>query len=272
MSPHRKPLILLTNDDGFFAPGIEALELKARELGDIYVVAPDREKSATSLALTLRQPLRVHRVRDNVFAVDGTPADCIYLALRKILPRKPDLVLAGINPGPNLGRQDVAYSGTVAGALQGSFFHIPSMAVSCLPDSSSRLPFAFAADVALKMATGLLRAKLPPGTVLNVNVPRPPVKGIRMTTLGEKRYSPEVIEKKDPRKNVYFWIGMGKIKAVGGQGSDVRAVERGFISVTPLHRDMTDHQVLDLPSFRSIFNFSLGGPPAGLRAGASKTR
>jgi len=272
MSPRRKPLILLTNDDGFFARGIEILAETARALGEVFIVAPDREKSATSLALTLRQPLRLHKVRERVFAVDGTPADCIYLALRKILPRRPDLVMSGINPGPNLGRQDVAYSGTVAGALQGAFFHIPSVAVSCLPDGEGRLPFEFAASIARETALRLLQARLPSGSVLNLNVPPPPVKGIRITSLGEKRYAPEVIQKKDPRRNVYYWIGMGKIKAIGGKGSDVRAVEKGYISVTPLHRDMTDYRMLGFASFRKIFTFPAAAPPAGPTAGAARTR
>jgi 5'-nucleotidase len=264
MSPRpQKPLILLTNDDGFFAPGIEILASKIHDLGDVYIVAPDREKSATSLALTLRQPLRAHRVRDRVFAVDGTPADCIYLALRKILPRKPDLVLSGINPGPNLGQQDVAYSGTVAGALQAAFFHIPSLAVSCMADGGGRLPFDFAAGFAHETARRFLKAGLPLGTVLNINVPPPPIKGIMMTALGEKRYSPEVIEKTDPRNNIYYWIGMGKIKAVGGRGSDVRALERGYISVTPLHKDMTDYVILGLPALKALFTFSPAGSPVG---------
>ena len=267
-----KPLILLTNDDGFFAPGIEILAETARALGEVFIVAPDREKSATSLALTLRQPLRAHKVRDRVFAVDGTPADCIYLALRKILPRKPDLVMSGINPGPNLGCQDVAYSGTVAGALQGAFFHIPSVAVSCLSDGSGRLPFELAAFVARETASRLLQSRFPAGFLLNLNVPPPPVKGIRMTFLGEKRYAPEVIQKKDPRKKVYYWIGMGKIKAVGGRGSDVKAVERGYISFTPLHRDITDYRILGFAGFRKLFNFPLVSPPAGPLSGASRPR
>ena len=124
------PLILLTNDDGFFTKGIEALFQAFSPLGEIYIVAPDRERSATSLALTLHHPLRVKLIRDNVYAVDGTPADCIYLAVQKLLPRKPDLIVSGINPGPNLGQQDISYSGTVAGAFQGTFLQIPSIAIS----------------------------------------------------------------------------------------------------------------------------------------------
>jgi len=249
-----KPLILLTNDDGYFSEGLRALALHLKKLADLYIVAPDREKSATSLSLTLRLPLRVQRVRRNIFAVDGTPADCIYLALKKLLPRNPSLIVSGLNHGPNLGQQDVSYSGTVAAALQGTFLQIPSIAASVLPGKGGAFEFDLAAGFISRAAERLLQRKLPPGLTLNINIPPPPIKGIRLTKLGEKRYAPEIIEKKDPRQHAYYWIGPGKPKPLGDEASDVRAVELGYISVTPLHTDLTDSRALAFPALRKIFH------------------
>lgn len=243
----KKPLFFLTNDDGFFAEGLQVLVRRLRSLGVSYVVAPDREKSATSLSLTLRRPLRVEKISQNVFAVDGTPADCVYLALQKILPRRPDLLISGLNRGPNLGQQDISYSGTVAAAIQGTFLGLPSLAVSVLPDEQGRFPFSVAAEFTANFIQRLLKKKLPPGLTLNVNIPPPPTRGVRLTRLGEKRYNPEIIEKKDPRENLYYWIGAGRPTPVGDKGTDIWAVARGFISVTPLHTDLTDYPALGLP-------------------------
>jgi 5'-nucleotidase len=240
-----KPLILLTNDDGFFAEGIQILKESVSSLGTVYIVAPDRERSATSLALTLHHPLRVKQTSERVFAVDGTPADCIYLALQKLLPRKPDLILSGINPGPNLGQQDISYSGTVAGAVQGTFLQIPSAALSCLPDKKGTCFFDIAARFAKSLARRLLKNQPLQGITLNINIPPPPVKGIKSAKLGEKRYNPEILVKKDPRQRDYYWIGTGNPKAIGDQTSDVRIIEDGYITVTPLHRDLTDYGWLD---------------------------
>jgi 5'-nucleotidase len=248
-----KPLLLLTNDDGFFAEGIRALAGGLKGLGEIYVVAPDREKSATSLSLTLRRPLRVEKIKRNMHAVDGTPADCIYLALKKLLPRRPRLIISGINRGPNLGQQDISYSGTVAAALQGTFLQIPSVAVSQLPDREGRFDFLPAAKYMRGVAARILKTGLPAGLTLNINIPPAPVKGTRITTLGEKRYDPAVVEKEDPRGKTYYWIGLGKIEPLGGQRSDVRTVEAGFISVTPLHTDRTDYKSLSLSALKKIF-------------------
>jgi 5'-nucleotidase len=248
-----RPLLLITNDDGFFAEGIQALAAGLRGLAEIFIVAPDREKSATSLSLTLRRPLRVEKIKRNVHAVDGTPADCIYLAIKKLLPRRPRLILSGINRGPNLGQQDISYSGTVAAALQGTFLQIPSIAISLLPDREGKFDFLPAAKYVRGVAVRILEAGLPPGLTLNINIPPCPVKGTRITTLGEKRYDPAVIEKEDPRGKTYYWIGLGKIEPLGGWRSDIRAVEAGFISVTPLHTDRTDYKSLSLSALREIF-------------------
>lgn len=250
-----KALILLTNDDGFYSEGIEALRRRLEDLGEIFIVAPDRERSATSLSLTLHRPLRVKRIRENVFAVDGTPADCVYLALQKFLPRKPDLLISGINSGPNLGQQDVSYSGTVAAAIQGIFLRVQSLAISCLHDDKGRFHFDTASEIAYQVAKRLLQNKLPEGITLNVNIPPPPFKGIKITKLGQRRYSPEIVEEKDPRKTSYYWIGTGSPETIGDEESDVVAVKLGFISVTPLHTDLTDFQALKLPALKDIFSF-----------------
>jgi 5'-nucleotidase len=192
----------------------------------------------------------VERIKKDVFAVDGTPADCIYLALKMILPRTPDLVLSGINRGPNLGQQDISYSGTVAAAIQGTFLKIPSVAISAVPggpDLEAPAGFAF------RLAKRLLRRGLPPGLTLNINFPPPPIRGIKMTKLGEKRYNPEIVEKRDPRDNTYYWIGSGSPTPIGDRTSDVWAISHGFVSVTPLHTDLTDYAALARPSWRRAF-------------------
>ncbi len=248
----RRPLILLTNDDGFYHESIQVLFRRLRPLGTTYIVAPDREKSASSLAITLRHPLRIHHPKPRVWAVEGTPGDCIYFALQKLLPRRPDLLVSGLNPGPNLGQQDINYSGTVAGALQGTFLGIPSMAVSMLPDDRGRFDLAFAADVTRRLAGQVLAEGLPEGITLNVNVPPPPVKGVKIARLGWKFYDPEIIEKKDPRGSSYFWIGTGTPRRVGDKDMDVIAAHEGYITLTPLHTDMTAHHVLGSPRLRKL--------------------
>lgn len=248
------PLILLTNDDGFYSEGIEILERYLKDLGQIYIVAPDRERSATSLSLTLHRPLRVKAIRENVYAVEGTPADCVYLALQKFLPRKPDLLISGINAGPNLGQQDISYSGTVAGAIQGTFLQVPSIAVSLLHDEQGQFLFDFSARVVSLVAKSLLENILPAGITLNINIPPPPAKGIKIVKLGQKRYNPEIIVKKDPRQRTYYWIGTGNPKSVGDKDSDVMIVKEGYISVTPLQTDLSDYRTIQDPALKKIFS------------------
>jgi 5'-nucleotidase len=249
-----KPLILLTNDDGFFSEGLEFLAQALKPIAQVYIVAPDREKSATSLALSLHRPLRVKEVRKNVFAIDGTPADCVYMAVQKLLPRKPDLLISGPNPGPNLGQQDTAYSGTVAGALQGTFLEIPSLALSILHDEDKNFHLENAVKIALVLIKKILIAPPGKGITLNINIPPPPVKGLRVVKLGQKRYNPEIIEKSDPRNRTYFWIGTGQPKAMGDKDSDVRIIKEGFITVTPLHTDKTDYLSIENKDFQRIFH------------------
>lgn len=248
----RRPVILLTNDDGYFRETIQILFRALGALGTTYIVAPDREKSACSLAVTLRHPLRAQRIKPRVWAVEGTPVDCVYFALQKFLPRRPDLVVSGMNLGPNLGQQDINYSGTVAGAIQGTFHGVPSIAVSLLPDARGRFDLKAAAAIVRRLAADVLADGLPDGTALNVNIPPAPVKGVKITRLGWKFYDPEIIEKTDPRDAPYYWIGTGTPRRVGDAGTDVMAAPAGYISLTPLHTDMTAHHVLGSPKLRRI--------------------
>ncbi len=249
-----KPLILLTNDDGFTAPGITTLHQHLLELGETYIVAPDRERSAASLALSLHNPLRVKAARPRVFAVDGTPADCVYVAIQKLLPRKPDIIISGINPGPNLGQQDISYSGTVAAAVQGTFFMIPSLAVSLLPDAGGHCAFEFTAKIAGFVADRMLRSNGFPGITINLNVPPPPFRGIKIAPLGQKHYHPEIIVRKDPRNRDYYWIGTGTPKAVGPPDSDVMIIKSGYVTATPLQRDFTAYKTAEDSSFADLFS------------------
>jgi 5'-nucleotidase len=247
-----RPTILLTNDDGFYRDTIQVLFRALAALGRTYIVAPDRERSACSLAVTLRRPLRVQRVRPRVWAVEGTPVDCVYFAVQKFLPRRPDLIISGMNRGPNLGQQDINYSGTVGGAIQGTFLGVPSLAVSLLPDARGRFDLRGAAAIVRKIASDVLAYGLPPGTALNVNIPPEPRKGVRITRLGWKFYDPEIVEKTDPRNAIYYWIGTGSPRRVGDAGTDVMAAHDGYISLTPLHTDMTAPGALRSPKLRRI--------------------
>ncbi|MEE8378182.1 MAG: 5'/3'-nucleotidase SurE [Candidatus Aminicenantaceae bacterium] len=250
----KDPILLLTNDDGFYSEGIEALFNRLGDLGQIFIVAPDQEQSATSLSLTLHHPLRIKTIKPHIFAVSGTPADCIYLAVQKILPRKPDLIISGINHGPNLGQQDTSHSGTVAGATQGTFLQIPSMAVSTMPDTSGIFEFNSTADFTYILAQHILKEGLPSGITLNVNVPPPPIKGIKLAQLGEKRYNPEILVKKDPRNRTYYWIGTGHPKEIGDKESDVMVFKEGFLTITPLHSDRTDYAAMKSSSLKNILS------------------
>ncbi|MFA9453584.1 MAG: 5'/3'-nucleotidase SurE [Candidatus Aminicenantaceae bacterium] len=251
----KRPLILLTNDDGFYAEGIQSLFECLQDVGaDVYIVAPDREQSATSLALTLHHPLRVKTIRDRVFAVDGTPTDCVYLAVRKLLSAPPDLIISGINRGPNLGQQDISYSGTVGGAVQGTFLQICSLAVSHLPDSTGTYHFDFCSKVVRSLSRDLLEHPLPEGITLNINIPAPPVKGLRLAKLGEKRYHPEIVVKTDPRGRDYYWIGTGTPQAIGDAESDVILIQEEYITVTPIHQDRTAYPLLETRVLERVLN------------------
>lgn len=233
-----RPLILVSNDDGVRARGCVALREAMERVGDAYTVAPEREQSANSHSLTLHRPLRHRALDERVHAVDGTPADCVYVALyhTSLLPRRPDLVVSGINHGPNLG-SDTHYSGTVAAAREGALRGIPSIAFSNFGD----LDLESAGDIAAAIASRLLSATMPPGlpALLNVNFPSGKPRGIRATRLGKRLYTDEVLVRNDPRGREYIWIGGPGAHHEHLDGSDTEAIEEGYVSVTPLMIDVT---------------------------------
>ena len=237
------PLILVTNDDGVHAPGIKALAAGLASLGSVHVVAPDREVSACAQSLTLKHPLRAERVDERVYAVDGTPADCVNLALVKLLPRRPDLVVSGINRGANMG-EDVFYSGTVGGAREGTFFGVPSIAFSLAVREAKDLDFAPAAAFAAKLAALVLSKGLPERTLLNVNVPPGTPAGVAVTVQGRREHEGTIFEGLDPRRRTYYWIEEGKDNWLSDEMSDIHAVRSGLISVSPLQSDTTHHAVV----------------------------
>jgi len=236
-----RPQILVTNDDGVHAPGIAALAEALARVGDVQIVAPDREVSACSQSLTLKHPLRAERVRDGVFAVDGTPADCVHLALVKLLPRRPALVVSGINRGGNLG-DDVYYSGTVGGAREGTFFGVHSIAISLAARAEHE--YSQAAAFAQKLASVVLERGLPERTLLNVNVPPGKPTGVAITVQGQRTHEGTILEGLDPRRRTYYWIEEGRERWVSDEMSDIFAIRSGLVSVTPLQTDATDHRAL----------------------------
>jgi 5'-nucleotidase len=241
-----KYLILVTNDDGYRSEGIGALAKELYNVGDVYIVAPEEEKSAVSHAITLRDPIRIRQVNEKIYAVRGTPADCVILAVKKILPRKPDIVLSGINHGRNLG-DDVMYSGTVAGAREACYLDIPAVAVSCV--DGDRAGSLLSAAQFIKRLTGrILKHGIPNGTFLNVNVPsRKPIRGLKMTYQGSRLSRASLVEGFDPRGKKFYWIGEDRCDEESREesGSDYQAVEKGYISITPLQRDQTCYRVLE---------------------------
>jgi 5'-nucleotidase len=234
-------VILVTNDDGVHAAGLLALATALDDLGDVYVVAPDREQSAVGHALTLHRPLRVTQVGERRFAVNGTPSDCVNLAVLGLLPERPVLVASGINHGSNLG-DDVTYSGTVSAAMEGTLLGVASIAVSRADAGDAG--FESAGTVARLVASRVLVEGLPAKTLLNVNVPAGPTSAIRMTRLGHRVYREKVVRETDPRGLPYYWIGAGPPEWNEDEGSDISAVNRGLASVTPLHLDLTHHGAL----------------------------
>lgn len=239
------PILLVSNDDGFRSEGIIALAEALRPLGSVYVVAPDRERSAAGHSLTLTQPLRVEKVGYRIYAVDGTPTDCVNLAVNGILRKKKiDLLVSGINKGANLG-DDITYSGTVSAAMEGTLLGIPSIAVSLV--SRNHFRFDAAAAFTLKLARKVLRQRIPEDTLLNVNIPNLPMKelrGVRITRQGKRIYGEAVVEKRDPRGRKYYWIGGDTLRKQEIPGSDLDAVEQNYISITPIHLDMTHYSSL----------------------------
>jgi 5'-nucleotidase len=234
--------ILVTNDDGVYSDGITALADAMKTLGEVTVVAPLAEASAIGHALTLRRPLRLETIADRVYAVDGTPTDCVNIAITSVLRGMPDLVVSGINKGWNLG-DDVTYSGTVSGAFEAALLGPPGIAVS-LQRTSDVFDFSEAARAARIVAQSVLEKGLPSRTFLNINVPKGPTKGFRVTVQARRNHITKVDERTDPRGQRYFWIEEGQNEWEPHDRSDFQAVRDGYISVTPLQSDLTAYTII----------------------------
>jgi 5'-nucleotidase len=238
-------IILLTNDDGILAPALKPLREQLAALGRVVTVAPDRDQSATSHSLTLSRPFRIHRHADDVYSVDGTPTDCVVTAFHGLLEEVPDVVVSGINHGPNMG-EDVFYSGTVAAAIEGTLQGAPSMAVSLV--TRELTDFAEPACFVGRLLRHVLDHGLPRRQLLNVNVPFRPwesIRGVAITRLGSRVYRDTLIKKVDPRGRDYYWIGGEDPVWEPREGTDFVAVDDGYISVTPMRLDLTDEQALE---------------------------
>jgi 5'-nucleotidase len=233
--------ILVTNDDGYRSEGIKALADALAPFGDVTIVAPTTEASAIGHALTLRRPLRLEHIGDRMYAVDGTPTDCVNIAVTQIFKGVPDLVVSGINKGWNLG-DDVTYSGTVAGALEGALLGIAALAVSLR--GATEYDFSHAAQAAAAVTRAMLQDPLPARTFLNVNVPRGQPRGYRVTVQAKRNHITSVAERHDPKNKPYYWIEEGQDDWEPHDRSDYQAVRDGYVSVTPLHPDLTAHQAL----------------------------
>ena len=235
--------ILITNDDGIHSDGLIKLEEALKDVGDVYVVAPASEMSGASHSLTLARPLRIRQLDERHWSVDGTPTDCVTLALNKILTEaeRPDICVSGINHGGNLG-DDASYSGTVAGAMEATILSVPGVALSLV--ARENYDFTHAAAFAVVATRKVLEEGLPEGTLLNINLPPGEIKGVMVTRQGIKNARPIISEHIDPRGKPYFWIGEEYFNANAVEGTDYYAVKSGYVSVTPLRSDMTDHQAL----------------------------
>ena len=242
-----RPKILVTNDDGIYSQGIIILAKALNEIGEVFVVAPDREKSAIAHSLTLHRPLRVEKIKRNFYAIDGTPADCVHLGVSAILSERPHLIVSGINKGGNLG-DDITYSGTVSAAFEGTLLGIPSLAISLV--ARSHFKFHPGARFALKVARCVLKKGLPKDTLLNINVPNldeKEIKSYKITQQGRWVHNGgAVIEKTDPRRKKYYWIGGGQLIFDRRGNTDFEAVSNHSISITPLHLDLTDYASIPL--------------------------
>ena len=239
-----RPRILVTNDDGVFSEGIERLAAALSAVGEVFTVAPDQEKSAAGHSLTLDHPLRAKLIGENRWSVDGTPTDCVNWGLLHLLKdARPKLLFSGINVGLNLG-DDVTYSGTVSAAFEGTLMGVPSVAIS--QEIETGFTFDAAAAFAARFARRLLEEPLPPGTLVNVNVPAGAPKGVKVVKLGKRRYGEAVIEKIDPRGRPYYWIGSTPPSGELQEGTDLSAVAEKYISMTPLHLDLTDYGAIEV--------------------------
>jgi len=241
---------LITNDDGIFAPALQRLKEELSPLGRVVIVAPDRDQSATSHSLTLHRPFRIHRHGDDVYSVDGTPTDCVVTAWYGLLDEAPDIVISGINHGPNMG-EDVFYSGTVAAAIEGTLQGAAAIATSLVTREAS--DFVEPARFIARLTRRVIEQGLPRRQLLNVNIPHRPwsdVRGVQITRLGSRVYRDTLVRKLDPRGRAYYWIGGEDPVWEGREGTDFQAVSDGWISVTPLRLDLTDERaVADMHSW-----------------------
>jgi 5'-nucleotidase len=261
-------VLLVTNDDGIHAAGLAALAAALEELGEVHVIAPEREQSACGHALTLHRPLRTQPWGERRWSVNGTPSDCVNLGVLGFLPERPVLIASGINHGSNLG-DDVTYSGTVSAAMEGTLLGVPSLAVSLAEGAD----FAEAARVARQVALRVLVSGLPPKTLLNVNVPHGAVKGLRVTRLGHRVYQGKIVEQADPRGRVHYWIGGGPPAWESLEGTDMGAVHEGYAAVTPLHLDLTHHRALaQMAEWEPALNAALRARPVAGRTAAKTSR
>ncbi len=236
------PVIMVTNDDGISSQGIKTLQEAMAALGQTLVVAPERDNSAVSHSLTMSRPLRIRAIGDCIFTLDGTPTDCVAVGLGKLFARKPDLLVSGINAGPNLG-DDISYSGTVSAAIEGTMYGIPSMALSLAGDPP--YDYSLAIQVAICLARRILADGLPANTLLNVNIPaHGACKGFAVTRQGRRLWENSIQETFDPWGRKHFWIGGGTPLGDAAEDTDVFAIHNGFVSVTPIHLDLTNHQGL----------------------------
>lgn len=241
---HRRPVILVTNDDGVYSEGIRSLAKALKPVGHVVVVAPNVERSAASHSLTLHRPLRIQKISANVYAVDGTPTDCVNLGVNEVLKQKPDLLFSGVNKGANLG-DDMHYSGTVSAALEGGILGIASVAISL--HARDHFRFQGACAFAVQLARKLLKTPMPLGTILNVNVPNLPkdkVRGHVVTKQGKRNYGDIIVEKIDPRGRKYYWIGGDDAGFEDIPESDCNAVLDRRISITPIRINLTDFAFL----------------------------
>ena len=239
-------LILITNDDGIYAPGLKMLFRHSRQLGKTVIIAPEHDNSAASHSLTMNRPLYVRKVDDNSYTINGTPTDCVTIGIGKILPQKPDLVISGINPGPNLG-DDVSYSGTVSAAIESTMLGIPSIAIS-LAAESEPLHYETAAAFVVRLAKIILASGLPQDTPLNVNVPNTApdkISGVAFTRRGRRLYEDAIKETYDPWGRKHYWIGGGTPSFDAGENTDSAAISVNKISITPMHLDPTNYEALN---------------------------
>ncbi len=237
--------ILVTNDDGVYAPGLTALYEALKDFGDVSVVAPDRDRSGVSNSLSLNRPMRVREMSNGFFCIEGTPADCVYLGLRGLLNERPKMIVSGINSGQNLGVDDVLYSGTVAAAMEGRFLGFPAIAVSLAGEHTL---YETAGRVVQVLVQHLMRHPLPNDTILNVNVPNVPfseIRGYRVTRLGRRKPAGNMIEAKDPLGQTIYWVGQLGQEHDAGPETDFHAVRNNYVSITPLETDLTSYKIME---------------------------